>query len=50
MQTYEIIKTCWINKVFYKEGQLVKLLDSDAQEWLDRACIKIIKSKNRVLK
>ena len=50
MNTYEVIQECWIEGSRYLPSQLIKLTEIQAKEWLDRACIKEIKSTKQVSK
>ncbi len=43
MNTYEVIKECWIEGRKYLPTQLIKLTEIQAREWLDRKCIKLAK-------
>jgi hypothetical protein len=46
-EQFEVTKDCWVNGKLYKKSQLIKLTQSQAQEWLDRKCIKELKQTTK---
>ena len=48
LETYAILKDCWINGKLYKKSQLIKLTEHQAKEWLDRRCLKLNKANQEV--
>ncbi len=45
MNSYEVLKECWINGSLYKPTQLIKLTDAQAKEWIDRNYIQLQNNK-----
>lgn len=46
-EQFEVTKDCWVNGKLYKKSQLIKLTQNQAQEWLDRKCIKELKQTTK---